>query len=102
MQLQWKIRRPSLQWLICARAATVDVDSVVQWRPEMERVMHCSGGARGASCHWLCAHCRSTRVCRWSVAAHGEPRTESRRPPPLFIAQCDRGPPAIDGLGAPD
>jgi hypothetical protein len=34
--------------------------------------------------------------------AHGEPRTENCRPPSLFIAQCDRGPPAMDGLGAPD
>ena len=32
----------------------------------------------------------------------GEPRTKSHRPPPLFIAHCDRGPPAIVGLGAPD
>jgi hypothetical protein len=36
------------------------------------------------------------------IAAHGEPRTESRRPPPLFIAQCDGVPPAMDGLGALD
>jgi len=27
----------------------------------------------------------------------GEPRTQSHRPPPLFIAQCDRGSPAIVG-----
>jgi len=29
------------------------------------------------------------------VAAHGQPRTENRRPPPLFIAQCDGGPPTM-------
>jgi hypothetical protein len=34
--------------------------------------------------------------------AHGEPRTENCRPPSLFITQCDRGPPAMNGLGAPD
>jgi hypothetical protein len=32
----------------------------------------------------------------------GEPRALSCRPPPLFIAQGDGGPPAIDELGAPD
>jgi hypothetical protein len=31
-----------------------------------------------------------------------EPRTKSRRPPPLYIEQGDGGPPAMDGLGAPD
>ena len=31
----------------------------------------------------------------------GEPRTQSRRPPPLYIAQCDRGPPAILGWAPP-
>jgi hypothetical protein len=34
--------------------------------------------------------------------AHGETRTKNRRPPPLFIAQCDRDPLAMDKLGAPD
>jgi hypothetical protein len=34
--------------------------------------------------------------------AGGEPRTSSQWPPPLYIAQCDRGPPTNLGLGAPD
>jgi hypothetical protein len=34
--------------------------------------------------------------------AHGEPHTENRRPSPLFITQCDGGPPAMDRLGTPD
>jgi len=49
--------------------------------------------------------CAPTQIgIRVSVgsAAHGEPRSESRWPPSIFIAQCDRGRPAIDGLGAPD
>ena len=57
--------------------------------------------ARRASRHWLRPSLDRVRVSAGS-AAHGEPRTESRRPAPVFIAQCDRGPPAIDGLGAPD
>ena len=35
------------------------------------------------------------RVCWWGGLAHGEPRTMSRRPPPLYIAQCDGGPPTM-------
>jgi hypothetical protein len=34
--------------------------------------------------------------------AYGESRTKNRWPPPLFIAQCDGGLPAMDGLGTPD
>ena len=56
--------------------------------------------ARRASRHWLRPSLDRIRVSVGS-ATHGEPRTESRRPP-IFIAQCDRGPPAIDGLDAPD
>ena len=42
-----------------------------------------------------------SRVSRWGVRLR---RTSYREPPtpPLFNAQCDGGPPAIDGLGAPD
>ena len=42
------------------------------------------------------------RVMSVGNSTRGESRTESRRPPPLYIAQCDRGPPTIDGLGSPD
>ena len=66
-----------------------------------ETVVQCSGGAEGFP-SLAAPLLRSGLGFRWGVAAHGEPRTESRRPPPVFIAQCDRGPPAIDGLGAPD
>jgi hypothetical protein len=38
----------------------------------------------------------------WGVRRHGEPRTASRSPHPLFIALCDEGPPTMDWLGAPD
>jgi len=31
----------------------------------------------------------------------GQPRDKSRRPPPLFIAQGDRGPPAMVGWAPP-
>jgi hypothetical protein len=34
--------------------------------------------------------------------AYGKPCALSHRPPPLYIAQGDRSPPAINGLGAPD
>jgi hypothetical protein len=37
----------------------------------------------------------------WGVWRHGEPRTASRGPHPLFIALCDAGPPTMDWLGAP-
>ena len=35
------------------------------------------------------------------VYGSGELRPLCRRPPPLFYAQCDGGPPAIVGLGRP-
>jgi hypothetical protein len=38
---------------------------------------------------------------RWEYGS-GEPHVQSRRPPPLYIEQGDGGPPAMDGLGAPD
>ena len=66
------------------------------------KTRRCSAvAARRASRHWLRPSLDRVRVSVGS-AAHSEPRTESRRPSPVFIAQCDRGPPAIDGLGAPD
>jgi len=66
-----------------------------------ETVVQCSGGAEGFP-SLAAPLLRSGLGFRWGVVAHGEPRTESRRPLPVFIAQCDRGLPAIDGLGAPD
>jgi hypothetical protein len=74
----------------------------VHRRPAVKTVVaQCSGG--GTSRHWL-RPSRCDRELGFSVgiAAHSEPRTESHRPPPLFIAQCDGSPLAIDGLGAPD
>jgi hypothetical protein len=73
----------------------------MQWRPAVKTVVaQCSGG--GTSRRWLRPSlCDRELVLSVGIAAHSEPRTENRRPPPLFIAQCDGGPPAIDGLGAP-
>jgi hypothetical protein len=71
-------------------------------RPAVKTVVaQCSGG--GTSRRWL-RPSRCDRELGFSVgiAAHSEPRTESRWPPPLFIAQCDGGLLVIDGFGAPD
>jgi hypothetical protein len=51
---------------------------------------------------WLCTICRSKLGFVSGECGSGEPRALSHRPPPLFIAQGDGGPLAIDGLGAPD
>lgn len=40
---------------------------------------------------------RSVGVVRWGVRHSDEPCVACRRPPPLYIAQCNRGPPTILG-----
>jgi hypothetical protein len=45
---------------------------------------------------------RFDRVLSGGEYGSGEPHTESRRAPPLYIAQGDGGSPAMDGLGTPD
>jgi hypothetical protein len=42
------------------------------------------------------------RVCRWGAGGSGEPHVVRCRPPPLFIAQCDEGPPTANRLSVPD
>jgi hypothetical protein len=37
----------------------------------------------------------------WGVRRHGEPRTASRGPHPLFIALCDGGPTIMDLVARP-
>ena len=68
----------------------------------VETVMQCSGVAAAVLPVTGCAPLLDrSRVSRWGVWLR---RTSYREPPtlPLFNAQCDGGPPAIDGLGAPD
>ena len=67
---------------------TVENDGAVQWRRRGLPVTGCAPVWIGFS------------VLSVGMEAHSEPRTESHRPPPIFITQCDRGPLAIDGLGA--
>jgi hypothetical protein len=61
----------------------------------------CSGGG-GASRHLAAHPLRSELGFVGGECGSGEPRALSHRPPPLFIAQGDGGPPAIDRLGVPD
>jgi hypothetical protein len=51
---------------------------------------------------WLRPYSRSGLGFVGGECGSGEPRALSGWPPPLFIAQGDGGPPAIDGLRAPD
>jgi len=51
---------------------------------------------------WLRPYSRSDLGFVGGTSSSDQPREQSRRPPPLFIAQGDGGPPAMDGLGAPD
>jgi hypothetical protein len=55
-----------------------------------------SGGAvGGVSRHWLRPSLRSGLGFVGGECGSGEPRISSHRPPPVFIAQCDGGPPTI-------
>ena len=50
-----------------------------------DSVVQCSGGA-GDFPSLAAPLSRSGLGFRWAVAAHGEPRTESRRPPPCIYS----------------
>ena len=68
----------------------------------VETVMQCSGVTAAVLSVTGCAPLLDrSRVSRWGVRLR---RTSYREPsiPPLFNTQCDGGPLAIDGLGAPD
>jgi hypothetical protein len=90
-------RRPSCSLvMLCSLAATVGGG---------ERDVAKYGGAVEAEVlpvTWLRTLSGSELGFVGGESGSGEPRTLSRRPPPLFIALGDGGPPAIDGLGAPD
>ena len=71
-----------------------------QWRPAVKT----DGGAVQ---WWRCFPSLAASLTRSGLGfvgrelGSGEPRDLSRRPPPLFIAQCDRGPPAIVSCAPP-
>ena len=73
---------------ICARATAVGVGV---------------GHGGGAFHHWLRPlEIRLGFWCRWGCTALVNLIPRADGPHPLFIAQCDRGPSTIVGLGAPD
>jgi hypothetical protein len=74
---------------ICAPAATVGGD---------ESRRSDDGGAvktMAASRHWLRPFSDRDREYRWGVAAQVNLVSRASRPPPLYIAQCDGGPPTM-------
>jgi hypothetical protein len=66
-----------------------------------ETVVQCSGGAEGFP-SLAAPLLRSGLGFRWEWRLTVNLVLRAGGPHPVFIAQCDRGPPAIDGLGAPD
>ena len=81
---------------VCARAAMVGEDvgvvAVVGAGRRGEADGDDGGGFPSLAAHPVEI---GLRVCWWGGVAHGEPRTMSRRPPPLYIAQYDGGLPIM-------
>jgi hypothetical protein len=90
--------RHSAEMMICARAATVGEAVAMQWRSWRRSAV----AMEVLPVTWLRPYLRSGLGFVGGKCGSGEPRALSCRPPPLFITQGDGGPPAIDGLGAPD
>jgi len=70
-----------------------------RWRPAVKAVE--SGGSAAGGFPSLAARPLDRIRDFGEELGLGEPRDLSRRPPPLFIAQCDRGPSAIVGWAPP-
>jgi hypothetical protein len=66
-------------------------------------VARSSDGGGGASRRWLRPSLViGIRVVGGKTGGSGEPHPECPAPTSLLYAQCNGGPPVMDGLGAPD
>ena len=71
-----------------------------QWRGETQSYDDGIKAATSRGGRWRCfppllRSLRSDWVMSVGYRGYDEPRTASRRPPPIYIAQCDGGPPTM-------